>query len=38
MASNYNRIARPAILLLSGGKEKLAVRRESNEDMIRNEV
>ena len=38
MASNYNRIPRPAILLLKGGKETLAVRRESNEDMIRNEV
>lgn len=38
MASNYNRIPRPAIVLLSGGKDKLAVRRESNEDMIRNEV
>ena len=38
MASNYNRIPRPLILLLSGGKAKVAVRRESNEDMIRNEV
>ena len=38
MASNYNRIPRPLILLLSGGKAKVAVRRESNEDMIKNEV
>ena len=38
MASNYNRIPRPAIVLLRGGKDTLAVRRESNEDMIRNEV
>ena len=38
MASNYNRIPRPLILLLSGGRAKVAVRRESNEDMIRNEV
>ena len=38
MASNYNRIPRPLILLISEGKEKVAVRRESNEDMIRNEV
>lgn len=38
MASNYNRIPRPLILLISGGKEKVAVRRESNEDMIANEV
>ena len=38
MASNYNRIPRPAIVLLKGGKDSLAVRRESNEDMIKNEV
>ena len=38
MASNYNRIPRPLILLLSGGKAKVAVRRETNEDMIKNEV
>ena len=38
MASNYNRIPRPLILLISGGKERVSVRRESNEDMIRNEV
>ena len=38
MASNYNRIPRPLILLISGGRERVAVRRESNEDMIRNEV
>ncbi len=38
MASNYNRIPRPLILLISGGKEKVAVRRETNEDMIANEV
>ena len=38
MASNYNRIPRPLILLISEGKEKVAVRRETNEDMIRNEV
>ena len=38
MASNYNRIPRPLVLLISAGKEKVAVRRESNEDMIRNEV
>lgn len=38
MASNYNRIPRPAIVMLRGGEDRLAVRRESNEDMIRNEV
>ncbi|MBQ7712836.1 MAG: diaminopimelate decarboxylase [Clostridia bacterium] len=38
MASNYNRIPRPAVVMLRGGADSLAVRRESNEDMIRNEV
>jgi len=38
MASNYNRIPRPAIVLIRQGEDRLAVRRESNEDMIRNEV
>jgi len=38
MASNYNRIPRPAVVMLKGGEDRLAVRRESNEDMIRNEV
>ena len=38
MASNYNRIPRPAVVMLKGGEDRLAVHRESNEDMIRNEV
>ena len=38
MASNYNRIPRPAVVMLKGGEDRLAVRRESNEDMLRNEV
>ena len=38
MASNYNRIPRPAVVWVKGGKDTLAVRRETNEDMTRLEV
>ena len=38
MASNYNRIARPAMVAVSKGKAKVIVRRESYEDMIRNDI
>lgn len=35
MASNYNRIPRPPLVLLSGGKDTVGVRRESYEDLLR---
>lgn len=35
MASNYNRIPRPAVVMLSGGQTYVAVRRESLDDLIR---
>ena len=35
MASNYNRLPRPPIVLLRGGTSRLAVRRETFEDLIR---
>ena len=38
MASNYNRIPRPPIVTVSDGKDVLAVRRESYEDLIKNEI
>ena len=38
MASNYNRLPRPPIVMVSGGKARLAVRRESYQDLIRNEL
>ncbi len=38
MASNYNRIPRPPIVMLRGGEEFVAVRRESPEDLCRNEL
>lgn len=38
MASNYNRIPRPPIVMVSNGKAKLAVRRESYDDLIVNDL
>ncbi len=38
MASNYNRIPRPAIVMLSEGKDYVAVKRESFEDLTRNDL
>ncbi|MGN0163262.1 MAG: diaminopimelate decarboxylase, partial [Candidatus Ornithomonoglobus sp.] len=38
MASNYNRIPRPAIVAVSGGKAKVIVKRETYEDLIKNDV
>lgn len=38
MASNYNRVPRPAMVMISEGRARLVVRRESFEDMIRNEI
>ena len=34
MASNYNRVTRPPVVVLRGGEDKLAVRRERFEDLI----
>ncbi len=38
MASNYNRIPRPAMVMLTNETERLIVRRETYEDLIRNEL
>ena len=38
MASNYNRIAKPPVVMLAGGKDYIAVKRETPEDIIRNDV
>ena len=38
MASNYNRIPRPPMVVLAGGTEHLIVKRESLADLIRNEL
>ncbi len=34
MASNYNRIPRPPVILLSGGEARVAVRRETYADLV----
>ena len=34
MASNYNRIPRPPVILVSGGKATVAVRRETYDDLV----
>lgn len=38
MASNYNRIPRPAMVRLCDGEDTLILRRETFEDLIRNEL
>ncbi|QNO14652.1 diaminopimelate decarboxylase [Alkalicella caledoniensis] len=38
MASNYNRLPRPAVVLLSGGKPQVIVERECYQDLIAREI
>ncbi len=38
MASNYNRLPRPPVILVRGGAARIAVRRESFEDLVRNDL
>ena len=38
MSSNYNRIPRPPVVMLSNGTHRIAVRRESFEDICRNDL
>ncbi len=38
MASNYNRIPRPPVVMTSKGKVKQVVKRESYEDIIKNDI
>lgn len=38
MASNYNRIGRPAVVFVQNGHADLVVKRESTEDLVRNDV
>ena len=38
MASNYNRIPRPPIVMIKDGEMKLAVKRESYDDLIVNDL
>jgi len=38
MSSNYNRIARPPVVLVKDGNSRLIVKREDYEDIIRNDI
>lgn len=38
MASNYNKIPKPAVVFVKDGKSRLVCRRESYEDVIKNEI
>ena len=38
MASNYNRVPRPAMVLVNNGKAKVIVKRESYKDLVRNDI
>ena len=38
MASNYNRIPRPAVVAVNNGEARVVVKRETYEDIIRNDV
>jgi diaminopimelate decarboxylase len=38
MASNYNRIPRPPVVMVSEGKDRLVVKRESYDDLIKNDI
>ena len=38
MASNYNRIPRPPVIMVRDGEARVAVRRETYEDIVRNDL
>ncbi len=38
MSSNYNRLPKPAVVLLRDGKARIAVKRETLEDLLRNDI
>lgn len=38
MASNYNRIAKPAAVTVKNGKSKIIIKRESVEDIVKNDI
>jgi len=38
MASNYNKVPRPALVMIENGRARLAVKRESYEDLVRNDI
>lgn len=38
MSSNYNRIPKPAVVMVADGKSRVVVKRETMEDIVRNDV
>ena len=38
MASNYNRIPKPAVVMVSKGEDRLIVKRETYDDIMKNEL
>lgn len=38
MSSNYNRIAKPAVIMINKGKVKVAVKRETLDDILKNDI
>lgn len=38
MANNYNRFKKPAVVFVENGVDKLVVKRESNEDIVKNDL
>ena len=38
MASNYNRLPRPPVIMVKDGKARVAVRRETYEDIVKNDL
>ncbi len=38
MSSNYNRLGKPAVVMIADGKDYIAVKRETLDDIIRNDV
>ncbi len=38
MASNYNRLLRPAVVMLKDGEDRIAIRRETLEDLIKCDI
>ena len=38
MASNYNRLPRPPIIMVKDGTARVAVKRETYEDLVKNDI
>jgi diaminopimelate decarboxylase len=38
MGSNYNKVPRPAVVFARDGDARLVVRRESDDDLVRNDL